>query len=59
VALGRAASESALWATVASLIFIVTRIYRSRKGQHCELCGDTPGGQQSGACEVRKPGRES
>ena len=37
-----AATESALWAAISTSLFIATRLYRSRQGQHCELCGDTP-----------------
>jgi hypothetical protein len=31
-----------LWAVVAAGIFTATRIYRSRRGQHCAICRDTP-----------------
>ena len=30
------------WGVVASALFTVTRIYRSRKGQHCAICNDIP-----------------
>ena len=30
------------WGVVSSAIFTATRIYRSRKGQYCEICNDTP-----------------
>jgi hypothetical protein len=55
----RAATESALWAGIAASIFTATRVYRSRQGQHCELCGDTPGSGPDGTCAVKKdePGR--
>jgi len=53
-ALPIAAKESALWAGIAATIFIVTRIYRSRRGQHCELCRDTPQMRQGEACRVKK-----
>jgi hypothetical protein len=36
------AMESAFWSLVATSIFLVTRLVRSRQGQHCELCRDTP-----------------
>lgn len=29
------------WGVLASALFTVTRIYRSRKGQHCAICNDT------------------
>lgn len=49
-----AVKESALWAGIAATIFIVTRIYRSRKGQHCELCRDTPEMRDGKSCPVEK-----
>ncbi len=30
------------WGALASALFTVTRIYRSRKGQHCAICNDIP-----------------
>ena len=30
------------WGILASAIFTGTRIYRSRKGQQCAVCNDTP-----------------
>jgi hypothetical protein len=30
------------WGVLASALFTVTRIYRSRKGQHCAICNDIP-----------------
>jgi hypothetical protein len=30
------------WGVLASAVFTVTRIYRSRKGQHCAICNDVP-----------------
>jgi hypothetical protein len=53
-AFATAASEGALWAGIAATIFIATRIYRSRKGQHCKLCGDTPQMREGEACPVKK-----
>jgi len=41
-ALEQSVGESALWAGISTAIFIATRVYRLRKGQYCELCGDTP-----------------
>ena len=54
--LARAAGESALWAGIATVIFIVTRFYRSRQGQHCELCSDTRETQRGEACELKERG---
>ena len=54
----RAVTESAMWAAISSVIFTATRIYHSRKGHHCELCGDTPGKQKDDASKVKKEGRE-
>jgi len=48
-------SESALWAAISTAIFIVTRVYYSRRGQRCELCGDTPGTVEGQACELKDP----
>jgi len=48
-----AAKEAALWAGIAATIFLATRIYRSRKGQHCELCGDTPQMREGEACPIK------
>jgi len=50
----RATAESALWAGIATVVFTATRVYRSRRGEHCELCGDTPDGGKNAACEIRK-----
>ncbi len=52
-ALSIAVRESALWAGIAATIFIVTRIYRSRRGEHCELCRDTPEMRNGEACPVK------
>jgi len=30
------------WGVLASALFTGTRIYRSRKGQACAVCNDTP-----------------
>lgn len=34
--------ESLLWAAIAAALFTAVRIYRTRKGQYCAVCGDTP-----------------
>lgn len=33
---------AASWSAVSTAIFITTRVVRSRRGEHCELCQDTP-----------------
>ncbi len=54
-----AATESAIWSLVATIIFITTRVIRSRRGQHCELCRDTPelagGGERAVQPGARRP----
>jgi hypothetical protein len=52
--LARAVSESALWAGIATAVFVATRIYHLRRGRHCELCGDAPETQTGAACERKK-----
>ncbi len=37
-----AAAQGLLWATLSALIFTVSRLIRSRQGQHCAICKDTP-----------------
>jgi hypothetical protein len=49
-----AVQDSALWAGIAATIFIVTRIYRSRKGEHCELCRDTPEMREGEVCPIKR-----
>ena len=34
--------ESLLWGIISANIFVVSRIYDSRRGRHCVLCKDTP-----------------
>ena len=34
--------QGLLWATVSALIFTVSRFFRSRRGQPCAICKDTP-----------------
>lgn len=31
-----------IWAFITASIFVASRIYQSRKGQHCAICQDTP-----------------
>lgn len=40
--LRRAVSESIQWAAVSAAVFIGTRLYWSRQGRSCALCGDRP-----------------
>jgi hypothetical protein len=37
-----AISEGLVWGLITAFIFTSTRLYRSRKGQHCAMCADTP-----------------
>lgn len=37
----QASWESALWALLATVIFITNRLYRSSRGQACAICRDT------------------
>jgi hypothetical protein len=37
-----AVSFGLCWGVLASAIFTGTRMYRSRKGQQCAICNDTP-----------------
>ena len=43
---GRATADAlafaAGWSAVSTAIFIATRVVRSRRGEECELCQDTP-----------------
>jgi len=41
-----AATQAAIWGTLAALIFGITRFFRAKRGQHCEICRDTPEMQQ-------------
>lgn len=40
------ASQGLFWAIVAAAVFTGSRIYQSRRGQHCAICKDTPEMQQ-------------
>lgn len=40
--LNHAATQALLWAAISSAIFTGTRICRSRNGEHCAICRDTP-----------------
>ena len=55
--LAQVATESAVWAGIGSTIFLVTRIYRSRRGEHCALCKDTPEMLAGGANPLPKDGQ--
>jgi hypothetical protein len=37
-----AALQGLVWAGIAACIFTATRLYRSRRGEACALCRDTP-----------------
>lgn len=37
-----AASHAALWAVAAAAVFTASRLYQSRRGQHCAICKDAP-----------------
>lgn len=54
---GSVALESAFWSLVTTSIFLTTRLIRSRKGQQCELCRDTPEHTQGGQCELKQQDR--
>lgn len=34
--------QGLLWGVLSASVFIVSRIYQSRRGRHCALCRDTP-----------------
>jgi hypothetical protein len=51
------AMESAFWSLVTTSIFLATRLVRSRRGQHCELCRDTPELAPVGQCELKPEDR--
>lgn len=38
-----AATQAAIWALVATTLFVATRLHHSSRGRHCVLCRDTPG----------------
>jgi hypothetical protein len=40
--LDAAALHGALWSVITAAVFTAVRIYKSRRGQHCALCRDTP-----------------
>jgi hypothetical protein len=44
-------TEGLLWSAVTAAVFTAARIYKSRKGQHCAICADTP--------EMRPPRRDA
>lgn len=39
---GYALRQGAIWGFISSSVFVAARVYHSRRGQHCELCRDTP-----------------
>jgi hypothetical protein len=46
--LADAALQGAVWAAIAAGLFTATRLYKSRRGEHCALCRDTPGMSDGG-----------
>jgi len=34
--------QASTWGFASAVVFTLTRLYRSRRGQHCALCKDTP-----------------
>lgn len=34
--------EEALWAFATATVLVASRLYQSRRGQHCSICRDTP-----------------
>jgi hypothetical protein len=40
-------TESAVWAMISAYVFVIARIYQSRRGNHCSLCNDIPETQES------------
>lgn len=56
---GRTAESATLhglgWAAVTAAVFTTSRIYQSRRQQHCAICRDTPEKQS----ELSWPGRAS
>ena len=55
--LEKVTAESAVWACVTAAVFVTARIYQSRKGQHCELCRDSPEMAQRGPDDVSSGGQ--
>lgn len=39
---GNATLMALAWAAAAATVFTTSRIYQSRRGQHCAICKDTP-----------------
>jgi len=35
-------TQGLLWSVITATIFVLGRIYQSRRGQHCSICQDTP-----------------
>lgn len=40
--INEALAFNAFWSLISTGIFISTRLYRSRRGEHCALCQDIP-----------------
>ena len=52
--LHQALTESGAWAVIATSIFIAGRVYHSRRGEHCALCGDTPETARDQQCDLKQ-----
>lgn len=35
-------TQGAIWGVITATVFIVARLFQSRRGQHCAVCKDTP-----------------
>lgn len=47
-----AGTQAALWSLIATSVFTISRIYQSRRKQHCALCRDTPEMRSSDSGDV-------
>ena len=55
--LEEAALYSALWAAIASVMFVGARIYDLRRGRRCQMCGESPESTGASATLTRREGR--
>ena len=39
-------TQGAIWGIIVATVFTASRFFQSRRGQHCEICKDTPEIQQ-------------
>lgn len=35
-------TQGGVWALITASVFTISRIYQTRRGQHCSICKDTP-----------------